>query len=175
MAVFSTGEAGYITHTSTQSIIKLIDKGMLKAWRVPGSRFRRIEERDLREFMIRNSIPMDRLPASTSPVVLVSNDVELCSAAQKLSADGVPIRCLSLFDAGFSWETDRPRAVIIDSNVGEGATRAILARACCGPQRVPAAVISGLPSLSVDESCEVVSRDSVETQLPIMVQRLAAG
>lgn len=175
MAVFSTGEAGYITHTSTQSIIKLIDKGLLKAWRVPGSRFRRIEERDLREFMIRNSIPMDRLPASTSPIVLVSNDVELCTAAQKLSADGAPVWCLSLFDAGFSWETVRPRAVIIDSNVGEAAARAILTRASCGPQQVPAAVISGLPGLTVDGSCEVVNRDSVQTQLPILLQRLAAG
>ena len=175
MAVFSTGEAGYITYTSTQSIIKLVDRGLLKAWRVPGSRFRRIEEKDLRDFMIRNAIPMDRLPTGTSPIILVSNDSDLCSATQKLSIGDAPIRCLSLFEAGFSWETDCPRAVIIDWNVGEDAARAILAKTCFGPQQIPAAVISPLPDFMVEGAREVVSRDSIATQLPLAVKRLLAG
>lgn len=59
--VYSTGEAAKICKVSQQTIIRCFDKGELKGFRVPMSRFRRIPKDSLEQFMRDNSIPIEWL------------------------------------------------------------------------------------------------------------------
>ena len=49
--VFTTGEAAELCKVSQQTIIRCFDRGRLKGFRVPGSRFRRIPRAELLRFM----------------------------------------------------------------------------------------------------------------------------
>ncbi len=60
--IYTTGEAAAICGVSQQTIIRSFDKGDLKGFRVPGSRFRRIPHMILKEFMEKSGLPLDRLP-----------------------------------------------------------------------------------------------------------------
>jgi excisionase family DNA binding protein len=59
--VFSTLEAAEICNVSEQAIIQCFDSGLLKGYRVPGSRDRRIPRESLLRFMEENGIPSDDL------------------------------------------------------------------------------------------------------------------
>lgn len=50
---------------SQQTIIRCFDSGMLKGFRVPGSKFRRIPRDMLYKFMKDNGIPTNALETST--------------------------------------------------------------------------------------------------------------
>lgn len=54
--VFTTGQLARICHTCTRTIIKWIDGGLLKGWRVPGSKDRRVTEQALLEFADANGM-----------------------------------------------------------------------------------------------------------------------
>jgi len=60
--VFTTTQAAKICHISLRTIIKNFDNGSLKGFRVPGSRFRRIPDRELIKFMKENNLPEDWFP-----------------------------------------------------------------------------------------------------------------
>ena len=62
---FTTGEAAKVCRCSQQTIIRCFDKQMLKGYRIPGSRFRRIPPDALRAFMDEHGIPTDRLGSET--------------------------------------------------------------------------------------------------------------
>lgn len=56
----TTGNAAVLCGVCQQTIIRAVDAGLLPAWRVPGSRFRRIARSDLYQFMVDNDIPVDK-------------------------------------------------------------------------------------------------------------------
>lgn len=60
-AVFTTSQAAKICKVSQQTIIRCFDRGLLKGFRVPGSRFRRIPRGFMKEFMKENDIPPEWL------------------------------------------------------------------------------------------------------------------
>src|SRR6202040_1801298 len=87
--VFTTGEAAKICKVSQQTIIRCFDKGKLKGFRVPGSRFRRIPREMLYEFMKDNGIATDALETGKCKVVLVDDNVALVELMSKvLEEDG---------------------------------------------------------------------------------------
>lgn len=59
--VFTTGEAARMCRVSQQTIIRCFDNGLLKGFRVPGSKFRRIPRERLIEFMNEHGIPLGEL------------------------------------------------------------------------------------------------------------------
>lgn len=59
--VFTTGEAAKVCKLSQQTIIRCFDNGLIKGFRVPGSRFRRIPREALFRFLKENKIPTDAL------------------------------------------------------------------------------------------------------------------
>lgn len=63
---FTTGQVAKICGLSQQTIIRCTETGQLKCWRVPGSRFRRIERAELLQFMRENGIPLHDFPGETS-------------------------------------------------------------------------------------------------------------
>lgn len=64
---YTTGQVALICGFSQQSAIRCIDAGLLRGYRVPGTRHRRVAHEDLARFMEANDIPTHRLPRDGPP------------------------------------------------------------------------------------------------------------
>jgi excisionase family DNA binding protein len=116
-SVFTTGEAAKICKISLQTIIRCFDKGKLKGFRVPGSRFRRIPREMLYEFMKDNGIATDALETGKCKVVLVDDNVALVELMSKvLEEDGrFEVRVATTgFEAGMMVKGYRPELIVLD-------------------------------------------------------------
>lgn len=75
--VFTTGEVAKICRVSQQTIIRCIDNGSLKGFRVPGSKFRKIPRNELLRFMRENGLEIPRGLRSGRAVVMPMSICEL--------------------------------------------------------------------------------------------------
>jgi len=75
--IFTTGEAAEICKISQQTIIRCIDRGILRGFRMPGSRFRRIPLSVLIAFMKDNGIPPNFLNNGKPKILVVDDDPEI--------------------------------------------------------------------------------------------------
>lgn len=57
----TTGEVARACGVSTSKVVVWIESGLLTAWRVPGSRHRRVSVEVLREFIARHGLPLEPL------------------------------------------------------------------------------------------------------------------
>jgi excisionase family DNA binding protein len=55
--VFTTGEVAKICNVASRTVTKWFDGGLIKGYRIPGSRDRRIPVTELRKFMKEHGIP----------------------------------------------------------------------------------------------------------------------
>lgn len=62
--VFTTGEVAKFMNCSQQNVIRCIDRGLLKGYRLPGSSFRRVARSDLIDFLNANGMPLGELNGS---------------------------------------------------------------------------------------------------------------
>jgi excisionase family DNA binding protein len=75
--LFTTGEAASICNISQQTIIRCFDAGRLEGFRIPGSKFRRIQRKSLIKFMKDNGIPLDGLETGKKKILVVDDDAEI--------------------------------------------------------------------------------------------------
>lgn len=57
--VYTTGEAAKLCRLSQQTVIRCIDAGTLKGYRVPGSSHRRVTRGELARFIEASGLPTD--------------------------------------------------------------------------------------------------------------------
>ena len=57
----TTGEAAQAAGVSIQTLIRWLDDGSLRGWRIPGSTHRRVEVGPLREFLRARGMPLEPL------------------------------------------------------------------------------------------------------------------
>lgn len=115
--VYTTGEAADICKISQQTIIRCFDKGKLKGFRVPGSRFRRIPRDELIRFMRENEIPTEQLEGSRKRLLVVDDDEQIRELfVDVLSGDDrFDIKTASTgYDAGIMTEQFKPDLMILD-------------------------------------------------------------
>lgn len=115
--VFTTGEVAHICNISQQTVIRCFDKGSLRGFRVPGSKFRRIPREALLTFMRENSIPRDRIDSGRRKILLVDDDAGIIRMFEDLL--GVDKRfelrsARSGFEAGTLTEQFRPDLILLD-------------------------------------------------------------
>jgi excisionase family DNA binding protein len=116
-AVFTTGEVARICNVSQQTVIRCFDKGQLKGFRVPGSRFRRIPRDKLIAFMRENAIPLDKLDSGKRRVLVVDDDEQIIDMFTELLAmDGrFEVRtAMTGYEAGIVTEQFRPDVMLLD-------------------------------------------------------------
>lgn len=70
--VYTTGYIARLCHVTKRTVIKWIDGGKLKGYRIPGSRHRRVPESSLREFLRTYKIPHGS--ALARPRILIVDD-----------------------------------------------------------------------------------------------------
>ncbi len=114
---YSTGEAAQICGISQQTIIRCFDRGQLKGFLVPGSKFRRIPRDSLVTFMKKNSIPLDQLGSAKRKVLIVEDDPEIVDLlTDVLNRDGrfETKATDSGYKAGLLTQKFRPDVLILD-------------------------------------------------------------
>src|SRR5438874_11070935 len=115
--VFTTGEAAEICKVSQQTIIRCFDSGRLKGFRVPGSRFRRIQREALIAFMKDNGIPPDALDSGKRKILVVDDDPEIVELfVDVLERDGrFEVKTAATgYDAGMLTQEFSPDLIILD-------------------------------------------------------------
>jgi len=115
--VFTTGEVADICGISQQTVIRCFDKGRLKGFRVPGSKFRRVPRPELIAFMKANSIPMKNLDSHRRRVLIVDDDRAIVEMLVELiGRDGrFEVKSASNgFDAGAMTQEFRPDVLLLD-------------------------------------------------------------
>ena len=115
--VYTTGEAADICKISQQTIIRCFDKGKLKGFRVPGSKFRRIPRDELIRFMRENEIPTEQLEGSQKRLLIVDDDEQIRELFVDMLSDDerFTIKTASTgYDAGILTEQFKPDLMILD-------------------------------------------------------------
>ena len=115
--VFSTGEAAQICGISQQTVIRCFDKGEVKGFLVPGSKFRRIPREELISFMKRHNIPMGQLDSAKHKVLIVEDDPAIVELLEEvLRRDGrFEVKSTSSgYEAGLLTEKFRPAVMVLD-------------------------------------------------------------
>ena len=115
--VYSTGEAAEICGVSQQTIIRCFDRGELKGFLVPGSKFRRIPHGNLLTFMRRNNIPLNQLASAKRKILIVEDDQQIVELLTEVfSRDGrFEVKATdSGYTAGLLTEKFRPDVLILD-------------------------------------------------------------
>jgi excisionase family DNA binding protein len=116
-SVFTTGEVAEICNVSQQTVIRCFDRGELKGYRVPGSRFRRIPRESLIEFMKSNDIPLDRLEMGKKRVLIVDDDPAIVEMlVELLERDGrFEVQTAETgFEAGIRTREFQPDVIVLD-------------------------------------------------------------
>ena len=171
MDAFSTGDVARITRSSVQMVIKWLNKGMLKGWRVPGSKFRRVSYPDLRRFMIAHQLPLDLLEQSERFVLLVSDDEALRSAAASLKVCERKVTCADIFEAGMIFKSLDPCAVIIDCELGSETAHKVLRAVQQGKPATPVVAVSHRDGTGID-SVPCIARTGLPDGLAAIVGSL---
>ncbi len=115
--IFTTGEAAAVCLVSQQTIIRCFDQGLLKGFRVPGSRFRRIPRECLHRFMAENGISTDALGGARRRVLVVTDDDAKAGAAVKAFHVDPRFECkaMGFGNSGMALFHYRPDVVLVDS------------------------------------------------------------
>jgi excisionase family DNA binding protein len=116
-SVFTTGEVAEICKLSQQTVIRCFDRGELKGYRVPGSKFRRIPRESLLQFLKDNNLPLDELGRGKTRVLVVDDDPAIVEMlVEMLERDGrFEVQAATTgFDAGLRTREFQPDAIILD-------------------------------------------------------------
>ncbi len=116
-SVYTTGEVAEICGVSQQTVIRCFDKGVVRGFRVPGSKFRRIPREALIEFMKANNIPLEKLESGKIRVLVVDDDRNIVDILENvLTRDGrFEVKSASNgFDAGAMTLEFRPDILLLD-------------------------------------------------------------
>ncbi|MFH1550084.1 MAG: response regulator [Planctomycetota bacterium] len=149
--VFTTTKVGKFCGVTQQTVIKWVDSGLLRGFRLPNSRDRRVTETALLKFMKKHSIPTEVLDDKLKTRVLVVDDEETVGKFfEALFQDekSVALRVVTRgFDAGIvrDWQPD---VVFLDIMLPDIDGRRVceLIRQGAGGRRMAIVGISGYAS-----------------------------
>src|SRR3954471_4663395 len=75
--VLTTGEVAKICNVAPRTVSKWFDTGVLKGYRIPGSKDRRIPVSQLVRFMKEHGIPFDGMSGGKTRVLIVDDEQEI--------------------------------------------------------------------------------------------------
>lgn len=129
-AIFTTGQVAKICQVAPRTVSKWFDTGVLKGYRIPGSKDRRIPREHLLRFMREHGMPVDALLSGTGPQALLiglTPDAQVALSAQ-LQRAGIRVHgAQTSFDAGVIAKSLNPRFVVIDAAIGRELAESIVA------------------------------------------------
>jgi excisionase family DNA binding protein len=122
--VLTTGEVAKICNVAPRTVSKWFDTGVLKGYRIPGSKDRRIPVSQLIRFMKEHGIPFDGVAGGKSRVLVVDDEQEIVDVLAKVLVEqaNYEVRtATSAFAAGLECERFKPHVMLLDVHLGESA------------------------------------------------------
>lgn len=115
--VFTSGEVARICSVSSPTVIKWIDSCLLKGFRIPGSKARRVARKDLLAFMNENGMPLENLDGIKTKILVIDDDVLFGKTIKReFDLDGSfdALIVQNAFRAGTMFEEFKPDIVLLD-------------------------------------------------------------
>lgn len=124
--VLTTGEVAKICNVAPRTVSKWFDTGVLKGYRIPGSKDRRIPVSQLVRFMKEHGIPFDGVGGGKTRILVVDDEQEIVDALTKVLGEqaNYEVRAAtSGFAAGIEAERFKPHVMLLDVHLGENDSR----------------------------------------------------
>lgn len=124
--VLTTGEVAKICNVAPRTVSKWFDTGVLKGYRIPGSKDRRIPVSQLVRFMKEHGIPFDGVVGGKTRILVVDDEQEIVDALTKVLGEqaNYEVRAAtSGFAAGIEAERFKPHVMLLDIHLGENDSR----------------------------------------------------
>lgn len=163
--VYTTGEVAKICNVTIRTVIKWFESGVLKGFKIPSSRDRRIPHTSLVAFMKENGLPLNKLEMSNRRRILVADDEEGILFVLKKFLDDVGIfevaTASSGYEAGIKTISFKPHLLILDHMLGDTTSREVSKSLRENPElgAMKIIVMSGYVS---DEEVEEILKGGVE-------------
>ena len=114
---FTSGGVARVCNVSNPTAIKWIDSGMLKGFRIPGSKARRVARKDLLVFMSEHDMSLEKLSGVKTKVLVIDGDLHFCKELKRdFILDGsfneLIIQNASM--AGTMLDEFRPNIILLD-------------------------------------------------------------
>lgn len=124
--VLTTGEVAKICNVAPRTVSKWFDTGVLKGYRIPGSKDRRIPVSQLVRFMKEHGIPFDGVVGGKTRILVVDDEAEVVDALTKVLSEQANYEVRSAttgFAAGIEAERFKPHVMLLDVHLGESDAR----------------------------------------------------
>lgn len=124
--VLTTGEVAKICNVAPRTVSKWFDTGVLKGYRIPGSKDRRIPVSQLVRFMKEHGIPFDGVAGGKTRILIVDDEREVVDTLAKVLGEqaNYEVRtATSSFQAGLETERFKPHVVLLDVHLNESDVR----------------------------------------------------
>ena len=117
--VLTTGEAARYCGVNFRTVIRWIERGQLKAYKLPGRGDHRICVEDFVGFLRDNAMPVPaELAAASRKVLLVAKSPELVAGRQALQHAGCEVDLATdSFSAGALLVSGKPGLLVLDTNL----------------------------------------------------------
>jgi excisionase family DNA binding protein len=160
----TTGEAAEFCDVNIQTIIRWIDRGLLKAYKLPGRGDSRIKVGDFVDFLESNQMPVPvELKRYNNRILIVDDDVNTSKAIQRVLKSRNFQTCLaeSGFKAGAMLNLFSPTLVTLDLKMpGMGGKEVISTiRTTKKFARIKILVISAMPLEQLEEAIQFGADD----------------
>jgi len=126
--VLTTGEVAKICNVAPRTVSKWFDTGVLKGYRIPGSKDRRIPVSQLMRFMKEHGIPFDGISSGKTRILIVDDEQEIVDVLQKALSEqaNYDVRTATNgFQAGLEADRFKPHIMLLDVHLGEADVRNI--------------------------------------------------
>jgi len=126
--VLTTGEVAKICNVAPRTVSKWFDTGVLKGYRIPGSKDRRIPVSQLLRFMKDHGIPFDGISSGKTRILIVDDEQEIVDVLQKALSEqaNYDVRTATNgFQAGLEADRFKPHVMLLDVHLGEADVRNI--------------------------------------------------
>lgn len=126
--VLTTGEVAKICNVAPRTVSKWFDTGVLKGYRIPGSKDRRIPVSQLLRFMKDHGIPFDGISSGKTRILIVDDEQEIVDVLQRALSEQANYEVRTAtngFRAGIEADRFKPHVMLLDVHLGEADVRNI--------------------------------------------------
>ena len=126
--VLTTGEVAKICNVAPRTVSKWFDTGVLKGYRIPGSKDRRIPVSQLMRFMKEHGIPFDGVASGKTRILIVDDEQEIVDVLHKALSEQANYEVRTAtngFQAGIEADRFKPHVMLLDVHLGEADVRNI--------------------------------------------------
>jgi excisionase family DNA binding protein len=129
--VFTSGEVATICGVSPDTVSRWFDLGQIEGYRLGPGGDRRIPYDNLRQFMLKHGIPLERLEEDERRVLVVDDDpyyLDVIPAALAKKGDYKVFSASTGFDAGAQVVEHNPHVIILDIHLSDMDGRMVAQR-----------------------------------------------